>query len=62
MDKPRTRQAVCYEITKYIYDQLGQPSCVLDPTCGRGEFISAVPAKERWAVDEINYHLGNHKN
>jgi hypothetical protein len=28
---------------------------VLDPAAGRGEFISAVPASERWAVDRTEH-------
>ena len=27
------------------------PQVVLDPAAGRGEFISTVPARERWATD-----------
>jgi SAM-dependent methyltransferase len=26
----------------------------LDPACGRGEFISRVPASERWAIDQMD--------
>ncbi|MFN3533172.1 MAG: class I SAM-dependent methyltransferase [Candidatus Brocadia sp.] len=46
----------------YIWNQLGQPERVLDPAAGRGEFISAIPAKERWAVDEAAYDWENHLN
>ena len=28
---------------------------MLDPAAGRGEFVSGVPAKERWAVDMVAY-------
>ncbi|MCK5784401.1 MAG: class I SAM-dependent methyltransferase [Desulfobacterales bacterium] len=56
-----TRQVAWNEIALFVYDQLGRPSCVLDPASGRGEFISAIPAKERWAVDETTYHSGNHQ-
>lgn len=46
------------EIATYLYATLGQPRCVLDPAGGRGEFINAIPAPERWlvdAVDQIDY-------
>ena len=52
----KKRQIVWNEIAKYVYNQLGRPACILDPASGRGEFISAIPAKERWAVDEIAYY------
>jgi SAM-dependent methyltransferase len=32
---------------------MGAPRCVLDPAAGRGEFITAVPAAERWGVDLV---------
>jgi SAM-dependent methyltransferase len=47
------RQAVWTEIARYLYGRLGEPSSVLDPAAGRGEFISAVPADDRWAVDLV---------
>jgi SAM-dependent methyltransferase len=46
-----SRQAVWNEIARYIHRRLGDAAVVLDPAAGRGEFISAVPARERWAVD-----------
>jgi 2-polyprenyl-3-methyl-5-hydroxy-6-metoxy-1,4-benzoquinol methylase len=36
---------------------MGNPQAVLDPAAGRGEFISAVPAPERWAVDAVDQGL-----
>jgi Methyltransferase domain len=48
-----SRQAVWSEIAKYVYERLGQPRSVLDPAAGRGEFISAVPADDRWGVDLV---------
>jgi SAM-dependent methyltransferase len=48
-----SRQAVWSEIAKYLYERLGTPRSVLDPAAGRGEFISAVPADDRWGVDLI---------
>jgi len=48
-----SRDAVWGEIAHYLYDVLGRPARVLDPAAGRGEFIDAVPARERWAVDRM---------
>lgn len=50
-----SREAVWREIADYLYGVLGKPECVLDPAAGRCEFISAIPARERWAVDEVAY-------
>ena len=33
----------------------------LDPAAGRGEFINAVPARERWAVDQVAYAEGTYE-
>jgi hypothetical protein len=38
-----------------LHAMLGRPDRVLDPAAGRCEFISAVPAAERWGVDAVNY-------
>ena len=48
-----SRQAVWQEIARYLYGRMGEPRCVLDPAAGRGEFITAVPAAERWGVDLV---------
>jgi len=32
---------------------MGAPQRVLDPAAGRGEFITAVPAAERWGIDLV---------
>ena len=48
-----SRQAVWTEIARYIYQRLGEPGSVLDPAAGRGEFITAVPADDRWGVDLV---------
>jgi SAM-dependent methyltransferase len=48
-----SRQAVWVEIARYIHQRLGEPRTVLDPAAGRGEFITAVPADERWGVDLV---------
>jgi Methyltransferase domain len=47
------RQAVWREIAQYVHVKMDKPKCVLDPAAGRGEFITAVPAAERWAVDLV---------
>lgn len=54
----RHRAAVWREIATFAYAQLGEPERVLDPAAGRGEFINAVPARERWAVDRVEYEHG----
>ena len=43
------------EIAGQLYEWLGRPQCVLDAAAGRGEFITAVPAAERWAIDMVDY-------
>jgi hypothetical protein len=47
------RQAVWREIARYVHERMGAPQRVLDPAAGRGEFITAVPAAERWGVDRV---------
>jgi SAM-dependent methyltransferase len=49
-----SREAVWREVARYIYGRLGGPKSVLDPAAGRGEFIKAVPAAERWGVDLVS--------
>ena len=49
------RVDVWREIAAYVYETLGKPERILDPAAGRCEFISAVPSRERWAVDEVAY-------
>jgi hypothetical protein len=49
-----SRQAVWREIACYAYGRMGAPRRVLDPAAGRGEFITAVPAAERWGVDLVS--------
>jgi SAM-dependent methyltransferase len=50
-----SRSAVWGEIAPRVHAMMGAPQVVLDPAAGRGEFINAVAAKERWAVDEVAY-------
>ena len=54
------RQAVWVEIASFIHAEMGAPERVLDPAAGRGEFINAVPAVERWAVDQHAYTEGTY--
>jgi hypothetical protein len=49
-----SRRAVWDEIASYLHRQMGAPERVLDPAAGRCEFINAVPAAERWAVDMVD--------
>lgn len=49
------RKKVWQVISKHIYSLMAEPSCLLDPAAGRGEFITSIPAAERWAVDEVAY-------
>jgi hypothetical protein len=55
-----SRTAVWDEIAPFVHEQLGRPDRVLDPAAGRGEFINAVPAPERWAVDQVEYAEGTY--
>lgn len=48
-----SREAVWREIARFIHTRMGKPQSVLDPAAGRGEFISAVPAADRWGVDLV---------
>jgi SAM-dependent methyltransferase len=49
------RQAVWNEIAQFLWNRMGRPRRVLDPAGGRGEFVNAVPADERWLVDVVDY-------
>jgi hypothetical protein len=48
------RAAVWEEISSYLACRLDFPQRILDAAAGRGEFINAVPASERWAVDVVD--------
>jgi hypothetical protein len=48
------RSAVWREVAHYVHRRMSRPECVLDPAAGRGEFITAVPAAERWGVDRVS--------
>lgn len=43
-----------------MHGLMGSPSRVLDPAAGRGEFIEAIAAQERVAVDEVAYPEAAH--
>src|ERR1700759_5569867 len=57
----RARTAVWHEIAPFIHSLMGHPQRVLDPAAGRGEFINAVPAPERWAIDQVAYAEGTYE-
>ena len=54
------RTAVWDKIAGWVHGQVGSPQKVLDPAAGRGEFINAVPAAERWAIDQVAYEEGTY--
>ncbi|MCX6390350.1 MAG: methyltransferase domain-containing protein [Solirubrobacterales bacterium] len=54
------RADVWIDIANFMRGKLGNPRAVLDPAAGRGEFINAVDAEERWAVDMVEYPEGTH--
>ncbi len=54
------RSGVWNEIAPFVHEALGRPERVLDPAAGRGEFINAVPARERWAIDQVAYAEGTY--
>jgi cyclopropane fatty-acyl-phospholipid synthase-like methyltransferase len=43
------------EIAPHVHSLMGSPQSVLDPAAGWGEFIEAIDAAERVAVDEVDY-------
>lgn len=54
----RRRDDVWVAVAPMLHELLGRPMRVLDPAAGRCEFINAVPAAERWAVDAVDYEEG----
>ena len=52
------RNDVWVVVAPMLHELLGRPERVLDPAAGRCEFINAVPAAERWAVDAVAYEEG----
>jgi hypothetical protein len=53
VDQPK-RQAVWKEISADIFDRMGRPSVVLDPSAGRCEFLNSLTCAERWSVDQVD--------
>ena len=49
------RRGVWLEVAPHVHSLMGSPQSVLDPAAGWGEFIDAIDAKERVAVDEVAY-------
>ena len=49
------RDRVWALISADVHRRMGRPQVVLDPAAGRGEFINSVPARERWAVDQVDH-------
>ena len=49
------RQGVWNEIARQVYPWMGSPERVLDPAAGRGEFVNAIPATERWVIDTVEH-------
>jgi SAM-dependent methyltransferase len=52
------RDDVWTAVAPMVHGLLKRPRRVLDPAAGRCEFINAVPADERWAVDAVDYEEG----
>jgi SAM-dependent methyltransferase len=52
---PADKQAAWRPIAAQVYAWMGSPERVLDPGAGFGEFVNAVPASERWAVDAVEH-------
>jgi 2-polyprenyl-3-methyl-5-hydroxy-6-metoxy-1,4-benzoquinol methylase len=54
------RVGVWGEIAAHVHELMGHPQRVLDPAAGRGEFINAVAARERWAIDFVAHSEGTY--
>lgn len=54
------RQEVWNEIGTFVYRLLGEPARVLDPSAGRCEFLNAIPATERWSIDQVDNSAYRH--
>lgn len=48
------RQRVWDVIGPWIHRRMGSPRRVLDPAAGRFEFLNAIDADERWAIDAVD--------
>jgi SAM-dependent methyltransferase len=49
------RTGVWQEIAAQVYEWLGRPQRVLDVATGHGEFINAIDASEKWAIDTVDF-------
>lgn len=47
------RDAVWGVLGPWLWARMGRPQTVLDPAAGRFEFLNAIAARERWAVDQV---------
>lgn len=56
------RGMVWGELARFMHAKLGQPQVMLDPAAGMCEFINAMPAKEKWAVDINEPFIRAHAN
>ena len=54
MDRDR-RLTTWRAVALQVFGWMSEPRRVLDPAAGMGEFISSVPAEERWAIDAVAY-------
>jgi hypothetical protein len=48
------RQRVWDVLGPWIHERMGSPRRVLDPAAGRFEFLNAIEADERWAIDAVD--------
>jgi ubiquinone/menaquinone biosynthesis C-methylase UbiE len=49
------RVGVWREIAAQVDGWLGRPQRVLDVAAGHGEFITAIDAEEKWAIDTVDF-------
>ena len=53
------RQRVWDVVAKDIFRRMSRPMTILDPAGGRGEFINAISAEERWVIDRVDIQDSN---
>jgi hypothetical protein len=51
----QARTGVWREIAAQVYEWLDRPQRVLDVATGHGEFITAIDASEKWAIDTVDF-------
>jgi len=59
---PHKKKLIWGEIAPFISKLLGSPTTILDPAAGQCEFINAVAADEKWAVDMNEYFVRKYAN